>query len=181
MNTVAKAVHIREATPADAAGIARLHAESWQSAYRGVLSDDYLEKHALRERIAAWQERFSKNFQTPMFVLIAELAGETTGFACVFPEEDPVYGSFLDNLHVVPRLTGQGIGKKLLSAAAQRLVTNGSRAGLYLWVIEQNQRARRFYEKAGAEVVGTNPISMPDGQRISAARCYWPRPESLLI
>ncbi|MFZ3201237.1 MAG: GNAT family N-acetyltransferase [Candidatus Acidiferrales bacterium] len=181
MSRIAQAADIREATPADTGGIARLHAESWQSAYRGVLSDDYLEKHALRERIAAWQERFSKNFQTPMFVLISELADEMAGFACVFPEEDPVYGSFLDNLHVVPRLTGQGIGRRLLSAVAERLVADGSRLGLYLWVIDQNQMARRFYEKAGAEVVGTSPFSMPDGQRVVAARCYWPRPESLLI
>jgi len=180
VNSVANAARIREATPADAAGIARLHAESWQSAYRGVLLDDYLDIHALRERIATWQERFSKNFQRPMFVLIAELADEMVGFVCVFTEDDPIYGSFVDNLHVIPRLTGQGIGRKLLSAAAQRLVTEGSRGGLYLWVFEKNQQARRFYEKAGAEVVGTSTIPMPDGQRHSAARCYWPRPASLL-
>lgn len=181
MSRIAQAAHIREATPADAEAVARLHVESWQSAYRGVLSDEYLEKHAHRERKAAWQERFSKDFQKPIFVRVAELAGELVGFVCVFPEEDPVYGSYLDNLHVVPRLTGRGLGRKLLSAAAERLAADGSRVGLYLWVIEQNEKARRFYEKAGAEVVGTSTIPMPDGQRISAARCYWPRPASLLI
>lgn len=181
MNPIAQAAQIRDAAPADAEAIARLHTESWRSAYRGVLLDDYLEKHAHRERVSAWQERFSQDSQKPMFVLIAELADEMAGFVCVFPEEDPVYGSFLDSLHVAPRLTGQGVGRKLLSAAAQCLVTDGSLVGLYLWVIEQNQRARRFYEKAGAAVVGTGPISMPDGQRVVAARCYWPRPASLLI
>lgn len=181
MSRIAQAAHIREATPADAEAVARLHVESWQTAYRGILLEDYLENDALRERIATWQERFSKNFQKPMFVLIAELGDEMVGFVCVFTEEDLVYGSFVDNLHVVPRLTGRGLGRELLSAAAERLVADGSRVGLYLWVIEQNEKARRFYEKAGAEIVGTSPIPMPDGQRISAARCYWPRPASLLI
>ena len=180
MNSVAHAAHVREATPADAGAIARLYTESWQSAYRGVLLENYLENDALRERIATWQERFSKNFPKPMFALIAELDGEMAGFVCVFTEENPVYGSLLDNLHVAPWFTGQGIGRKLLSAAAQRLVVEGSRAGLYLWVIEQNERALHFYEKAGAQVVGTSPISMPDGQRLPAARCYWPEPASLV-
>ena len=120
MSPIAQAAQIREATAADAEAIARLHAESWQSAYRGILSDDYLENHALRERMAAWRECFSKNCERPKFVLIAELDDEMVGFVCVLTEEDPVYGSLLDNLHVAPRLTGQGIGKKLLSAAAKR-------------------------------------------------------------
>jgi GNAT superfamily N-acetyltransferase len=172
---------IREATKSDASAIAHLHAESWRSAYRGVLSDDYLEKHAHQDRMVAWQERFSETFRKPMFVLVADMTGQVAGFACVFPEEDAIYGSFLDNLHVAPQLTGQGIGRRLLSEAAHRLVTDGSRTGLYLWVIEQNHRVRRFYERAGALVVGSATNAMPDGHRVVALRCHWPVPASLVL
>jgi GNAT superfamily N-acetyltransferase len=172
---------IREATPADAQAIARLHADSWQSAYRGVLSDDYLDHRAHRERAIAWQERFSSDFPKPMFALVAEARNEMAGFVCVFPEENPVYGSLVDNLHVAPGLRGQGIGRKLLSAAAQRLVTDRSPAGVYLWVVEQNHGARRFYEGAGAIIGGTSLFPMPDGQEVVVLRCYWPQPESLII
>jgi ribosomal protein S18 acetylase RimI-like enzyme len=172
---------IRDATMSDVTAIAHLHAESWRSAYRGILSDDYLENHAQGDRLAVWQERFSATAPNPIFVMVAVAGAQLAGFACVFPDEDAVFGSFLDNLHVAPHLTGRGIGRQLLSEAASRLVKSGSRAGLYLWVIEQNQGARQFYERAGGLFVGSVVNSMPDGQRVVALRCHWPDPSSLLL
>jgi ribosomal protein S18 acetylase RimI-like enzyme len=172
---------IRDAANSDVLGIAHLHVESWRSAYRGILSDDYLENHAHRDRLAVWQERLSAMAPNPMFVMVAEAGTQLAGFACVFPDEDAVFGSFLDNLHVAPQLTGRGIGRQLLSAAAARLLTSGSRAGLYLWVLEQNHRARRFYKKAGGKFAGSVVSSMPDGQRVVALRFQWPDASRLVL
>jgi ribosomal protein S18 acetylase RimI-like enzyme len=172
---------IRDAANEDVAPIAALHAESWRSGYRNVLSHEYLEEQVHQERLATWQARFSEASQKPMYVLVAEANAMLAGFVSVFPDEDAVFGSYLDNLHVVPALTGQGIGRKLLLEAAKRLVATGSRGGLYLWVIEQNQRALRFYEKAGAQVVGSKANSMPDGRQVLALRCYWRSPKTLVL
>src|ERR1700675_938979 len=172
---------IRDAVKSDVTAIAHLHAESWRSAYRGILADDFLENHAHRDRLAAWQARFSAKDQKPMFVILAIEGKQLAGFACVVPDEDAVFGSFLDNLHVAPQLTGQGIGRRLLSESAARLQKNGSRAGLYLWVLEQNHRAREFYERAGGLFAGSVVKSMPDGQRVVALRCHWPDPSTLLL
>ena len=172
---------IRDAVKSDVTAIAHLHAESWRSAYRGILSEDFLENHAHSDRLAAWQERFSANPRKPMFVIVANDGKQLAGFACVFPDEDAVFGSFLDNLHVAPRLTGQGIGRRLLSETAARLLTSGSGAGLYLWVLEQNHRARRFYEKAGGVPAGSVVSSMPDGQRVATLRFHWPVLSSLRL
>jgi GNAT superfamily N-acetyltransferase len=171
---------LREATERDAAAIAWLHAESWRSAYRGMLSDEYLDHRVHHERAALWQQRFSEQAETPFFVILAEAETELAGFACAFPDEHPIYGAFLDNLHVVPRRTGQGIGRRLLTAVAERLLANERRGGLYLWVIEQNIRARRFYSQAGGLEVGRDTLSMPDGSRVMEMRCYWPDPARLL-
>ena len=116
-----------------------------------------------------------------MFVMVADIDDQLAGFVCVFPEEDAVWGSFLDNLHIAPQLTGKGIGRRLLSEAARRLLTNGSRGGLYFWVIERNQNARRFYERAGAVTVGSAENPMPDGQRVLALRCHWTDPARLVL
>jgi len=101
---------IREANERDVMTIANLHAESWRSVYRGLMTDDYLDSRIQSERLAVWQERFSATAHKSMFVLLAELSTRAVGFVCVFPEEDPVFGSHLDNLHVTPELTGRGIG-----------------------------------------------------------------------
>lgn len=171
----------REASTCDASAIAELHAESWRSAYRGILSDDYLAKRVHAERVALWHDRFSANATKPMFVIVAEGGDALGGFACVFPHEDPIFGSFLDNLHVAPSRTGQGIGKLLLSEAARRLLNSTPVGGLYLWVLEQNKRARQFYARAGAVEVETKVRSMPDGSRHPEVRCYWRDPARLLL
>jgi ribosomal protein S18 acetylase RimI-like enzyme len=171
----------RDAAQHDAAAIAALHAESWRSAYRGILLDEFLDQRAHLERAEVWRRRFMGPPERPMFTLLAEEGCELVGFACVFPDENVVFGSFLDNLHVAPGLTGKGIGRELLSGVTRRLVQDGSHSGLYLWVLEQNVRARRFYERAGAEAVGLEAHLAADGQRIRAIRCYWPQPCSLLL
>ena len=172
---------IRDATEADAPGIAALHAESWRSAYRDVLSERYLQDEVHAERLAVWRQRFSKAPEKPMFVVIAQTAATLVGFACVFREEHPAFGSFLDNLHVAPGLTGRGIGRKLLSETAQRVVGSGSRQGLYLWVIENHHDARRFYERAGAQMTDSAMLPMPDRQRAPVVRYYWSAPKSLVL
>jgi ribosomal protein S18 acetylase RimI-like enzyme len=170
----------RAATAGDAAAIAHLHAESWRSAYRGIFSDDFLDHRVHEERKDSWQARFSGKETQPFFVLLAENGDRLGGFACMFPHKDPVWGSYLDNLHVAPGLTGQGIGRSLLSEVVRRLVLKGSPSGFYLWVVEQNHRAREFYEKAGGTVVGSELHTMPDGQSVVALRCHWPDTRRLL-
>ncbi len=171
----------RNATSNDAAAIARLHAESWRSAYRGTFSDDYLENRVHEDRRDDWQKKFSEGNRKPMFAIVAEMGDELAGFACVYPDEDAVFGSLVENLHVAPKLTGQGIGRRLLSEVVHRLQAKGSGSGLYLWVVEQNHRARKFYARAGALFAGSEVHAMPDGQSVVALRCHWPDPQKLVL
>jgi GNAT superfamily N-acetyltransferase len=173
-------VTLRDATQRDSPAIARLHADSWRSAYRGMLSDDYLDHRVYSERAALWQQRFSESTENPFFAILAELENDLAGFACVFPDHDATYGAFLDNLHVVPERKGLGIGRRLLAAVAERLLAEGRPGGLYLWVIEKNTRARQFYSKAGALEVERVALPMPDGSHQDEMRCYWPDPACLL-
>jgi GNAT superfamily N-acetyltransferase len=165
---------LRDATEHDVVAIARLHADSWRSAYRGILSDEYLDSRAHSERAALWQARFSEKANKPFLAILAEAGAQLVGFACVFPHDHPTFGSFLDNLHVAPQNTRQGIGGQLLGAVAARLAKERTPGGLYLWVIEKNSRARRFYAKAGAIEVETVAMPMADGTHQPEVRCYWP-------
>jgi hypothetical protein len=174
-------VTLRDATKHDSAAIAHLHAESWRSAYRGILSGDYLDHRVHAERAALWQTRFSEMDSKPFLAILAEAGAQLVGFACVFPHDHPTFGSFLDNLHVIPHSTRQGIGRRLLGEVAGRLVRGKTPGGLYLWVIEKNSRARRFYAKAGATEVETVAMPMADGTHQVEVRCYWPDPVRLLL
>jgi ribosomal protein S18 acetylase RimI-like enzyme len=173
-------VVLRDATESDCASIAQLHAESWRSAYRGMLSDEYLDTRAHAERAALWQARFSERAAKPFFAILAEIGAKLAGFACVFPNEHPVFGSYVDNLHVAPQLARKGIGRHLLTAAGRRLIADQTPGGVYLWVIEKNTNARQFYSRVGAVEVGTEEFTMADGGRVTEVRCYWPHPANLL-
>jgi GNAT superfamily N-acetyltransferase len=173
-------VSLREATKSDSVAIAHLHAESWRSAYRGMLSDDYLDNRAHADRAAIWESRSAEIARKPFFAIVAEAGAQLAGFACVFPQDHPTFGSFLDNLHVAPQSKGQGIGRRLLDGVARHLIAERTPGGLYLWVIDRNTRARQFYAKAGAAEVERAELPMPDDSRLTEVRCFSPDPATLL-
>src|SRR6266566_3814173 len=95
-----KGLSLRQMVASDAVVVAHLHLASWQTAYRGVLSDDYLAVRAEGERLRHWKKRLGAPTES-QFGLVAEYEGVPTGFAFVVAEADPRYGNLLDNLHVV--------------------------------------------------------------------------------
>ena len=163
---------IRIANAPDAAAIADLHAESWRIAYRGMLQDDYLDREIFPERLALWDERF----RTPaanQYVIVAEVDAKVAGFACAYGGEDPVWGSFLDNLHVTPASKRTGIGSALMQDVAQWSMKAWPNCGMYLWVLESNTPAIRFYERVGGRCAGEGLWNPPDGGEYRKLRYAW--------
>ncbi|TAF96705.1 MAG: GNAT family N-acetyltransferase [Cytophagia bacterium] len=142
-------INFRKATYDDHRAIAQLHALSWQRTYRGMLKDEFLDQHVEQERLEAWQERLSQADENRL-VWLAEKENELVGFVCVFANHDPIFGAFIDNLHVHPDLKRQGIGAKLIHEAAAWACAQTAHTPLYLWVLEKNHNARQFYEQIGA-------------------------------
>jgi GNAT superfamily N-acetyltransferase len=164
---------IRAAGLADAEAIAQLHTHSWQTAYRGILSDEFLQGPLHENRRALWHARLAMADRADQFVLVEELGGAIRGFACAFLEADPEWGSLLDNLHVVPDLKGKGLGKQLMSAVAQRILLSNPYGRLHLWAYEQNLAARRFYEHLGGVNTLCHAELALDGTEVNALRYCW--------
>jgi GNAT superfamily N-acetyltransferase len=164
---------IRAAGMADAVAIGQLHTRSWQSAYRGILSDDFLQGALPENRRALWHTRLAESDRADQFVLVDEQGGTIRGFACAFLEADPEWGCLLDNLHVVPDLKGQGLGRRLMTAVAQRVWHSNPRGRLHLWVYEQNLSARRFYERLGGVNTLRQAELAPDGTEVNVDRYCW--------
>ena len=165
-------MNFREADKADAEGIASLHATSWRFAYRGSLSDAYLDGPIEAERSAFWRGRFERPAEN-QFVVVAEFMGKLVGFACAYGGEDLKWGTFLDNLHVAPERHRKGIGARLMAEVASWSAASFPGQGIYLWVLESNQRARRFYERVGAEIGGRDLWTPPDGTALPKLRLVW--------
>ena len=54
----------------------------------------------------------------------------------------------MDGEKLLPDYMGRGVGKVLFQSVVAELMKMGYR-NIYLWVLEENLRARRFYEKEG--------------------------------
>lgn len=142
---------LRHATVQDAEEIALLHADSWRRNYRGMMRDEFLDGDMVQDRLSVWSERLLSG--TPnQLVVVAEDGGAIDGFVCVFGDDDARWGSLIDNLHVRRDIQGRGIGRQLMHEAAGWVAINYPDRGLYLWVMQANDNAQRFYERLG----GTN-------------------------
>lgn len=141
---------IREARPADADALAELHVRAWRSAYRGQLSDAYLDGLVAEDRAEQWRATLADPRET-WRTWLAEDDGSVVGWATTGPTEDAdadertaeVYAIYLD-----PERVGTGAGRMLFEHALDDLRERRF-AAVTLWVLETNQRARRFYEIAG--------------------------------
>jgi GNAT superfamily N-acetyltransferase len=155
------AVTLATATPADAAAIALLHAQSWRIAYRGLLTDEYLDDHVLSDRTSFWSRRFAAPLPERRLVLKALDPSTLLGFVCVLLDEEPTWGARLDNLHVSPALKGTGVGYALFRAAREWTARMQPDRSMHLWCVERNLVARRFYDRQGGKVMesATRPIA----------------------
>ncbi len=162
----------REATIQDSAGIALLHARSWQVHYQGILSEAYLAHQVTDDRLKVWENRLAHPAPN-QYVLVAEDGNTLCGLACVYAAEDPAWGSLLDNLHVRPGYQGRGVGTRLLAEAARWAAQRAPGVPFYLLVYEQNTRARRFYESVGGTCAETFLVDNPGGGRSPACRYVW--------
>ena len=129
---------VRLGTPDDAEAIAALHAESWRSAYRGLVPDEDLGEGLDAERLQFWRSRFAAPDPDRRVVFLAMSDDLLVGFACVLADADPEHGPLLDNLHVKPGWRGHGIGALLLDKARgwSRSIAPGQ--PMHLWVLEGN-------------------------------------------
>lgn len=146
---------VRHAVIDDAAGIARVRAESWRATYRGIVPDAYLDAIDTAE----WAERQRRAMEqqpADLVALVAEVCGDVVGWVVGGPNHDAAYhyaGEFYA-IYLLPEYQRVGIGTQLTVAIARSLVSQGFNS-MILWVLEENHPARRFYEARGGTLCGS--------------------------
>jgi GNAT superfamily N-acetyltransferase len=147
---------VRAAEVKDAEAIAGIHVRSWQSAYRGQLSDDYLDGLNVEDRLQSHRDALT-SAPSEYRVWVAEEDGRLVGFAVTSKSQDADADDRTAELYAIylePDRVGAGVGRSLFGHAVDDLRERGYRAAT-LWVLESNARARRFYEVAGWRPDGT--------------------------
>ena len=164
-------VTIRAATPKDARAIADVHVASWRWAYREDLPASALEGRTVEDREQMWTQWFASR-EPAADVLVAEEDARIVGFSGFGVSRDDgateATGE-IRTIYLLEQAAGKGIGRDLFARANERLRELGySRATL--WVLETNERSRRFYEKAGWSWDGTTSAHQFDCANLPIAR-----------
>jgi GNAT superfamily N-acetyltransferase len=143
-------VQVRHATARDAASIARIQERGWQVAYRHVFPADKLDRGGFI-KAEVWRQRL-RHPPSGWATFVAARERLVVGFASVGPSRDLPRLGELYAIYVEPDEWSAGAGSALLREAEREL---GGRFGeATLWVLEANDRARRFYERAGWSLDG---------------------------
>ncbi len=100
------------------------------------------------------------------------------GFATVGPSRRPELAEGeVETLYVLDDWREQGLGRRLLRAAAIRLAAIGCDSA-FLWVLRDNP-SRWFYERLGGRVVMAADVEVA-GVRVPQLAYAWPALEPLL-
>jgi GNAT superfamily N-acetyltransferase len=131
------------------------HVRAWQVAYEGIVPADFLGALDVVSRAEQWRQNLTETALgdgTPApSNLVAEVSGQVVGFACIGRWRDAPADATLGELwamYVHPEHWGAGTGFVLMQATLEHFRKNQFSTG-FLWVLEDNARARRFYERQG--------------------------------
>jgi GNAT superfamily N-acetyltransferase len=174
-------VVIRSASTADAAQIAVVMRDSWFAAYDGIIASAIIDRATSPDggarvrqsfRMRPWQRMIAAVVRQPGRAPADTPAPDIIGYASFGPERDVLdmpwpypltsEGSGgevaeLYALYVHPAWWSTGTGRALMG----RVLARTARAGyqrITLWVLEDNARARRFYDRAGFVPDGASNI-----------------------
>jgi ribosomal protein S18 acetylase RimI-like enzyme len=142
---------VREAEGRDAEQIARVHIESSDAAYRGVLPDKLLDEMTFERRLAHWTRAIAG--EVGEFVYVAEDdGGRVFGFASGGASRTPGRAGEgeLYTVYVLPGDQRRGAGRALVRAVADRL-SREAFGSLRLFVLAENTGARFFYHSLGGK------------------------------
>jgi ribosomal protein S18 acetylase RimI-like enzyme len=170
-------LHVRPARPEDARRVAEIHLASWQTAFRGLMPDDFLDKQTVEECETGWAKTIE---EVPGKLLVAVRPDSgILGFVCQGPVAGPPrvagYQAQIFGLHVSPEAKRQGIGLQLMRAAFARLSSLRCR-NAYVLTLEGNEPARRFYEKLGGREVARGLVGF-GGRDLVEVAYGWERLE----
>lgn len=157
---------IRQAGIADLPAATRMLAKAWRESYAGVVPDAVLDAREAGSGRQAERWALSAS-QGTYFWIVVDDSGEIVGVASALParDDDPPAALELAMIYLLDVAKGSGIADRLLQVCV-------GDAPAYLWVLEENPRARSFYRKHGFE---------PNGRRQVLAMGDTDVPEIMLV
>lgn len=146
-------ITIRPALAGDESQIAKVHIQSWQEAYEGLIPQNYLDRLAfeLEDRIKMWKRTLANSQR---WTWVAEGSDGIVGFILFGSPRDQNRDDFIElgAIYLLGSEKGKGVGSSLLLEGFCAMKELGYQKA-YCWVLEGNPTTK-FYESSGASFSG---------------------------
>lgn len=138
-------LNIIKATQKEAADIAQIHFTSWQVTYADLLPKDYVSQdNSLAQKRQMWPSIID---HPSVDVWLAQnTQGLSVGFIAICVTS---HGYEITTLYVLPDYQSMGVGSRLMQTALDYIHLTNRHAQVYLWVLDTNISAIRFYQACG--------------------------------
>jgi len=162
---------VRKATFEDSAEIANVHINSWREAYKGLISEDFLNDRPLyfKNRYELWKKVTVNESQV---TLVAECEKNgIVGFVNGTNGRDNGLKDYAEVwcIYLLEKYHGKKIGFNLLKSYFDAHIELGFSKG-YLWVLADNPTIS-FYEKVGGKHNGKTAEDEIGGEKVTEL-CY---------
>ena len=168
-----RGIRIRAANPADAGPMSKVHVDTWRTSYAGIVPAEHLAGLSYRDREARWVNILTADRPAESNFVAETVACDVVGFAGGGPEREgnPTYRGELYGIYLLEAYQRKGLGRRLVSAVAHRLLADGF-GSMLVWVLKYNRPACRFYESLGGERVGRKTIAL-SGAHLAEVSYGW--------
>lgn len=165
---------LRRAGPGDASAYAETHVRALRETYAHIMPEEFHRHYESRvdeltERHRNRLQQESDGTSEGRSWVGLDSAGRIVGFAAVGPKRDVEWqrgvpsssiGLELHNIYTLASAHGSGLGQRMLETAI------GKRAA-FLWILNDNPRAERFYRRNGF---------VPDGYSLHCGPTWYNKP-----
>lgn len=162
---------IRAATLSDAEGIARTQTASWRTSYRGILPDAVLDQLNVEQRTASWRRVLEDR---AIFTLVAYdvTHRDIVGFCDAGRSRGHTsYAAEIYRIYIEHHAKRHGLGSEMFAQVTDWLRSQELRS-LIIWVLDNNDHARRFYEAMGGRT-GPTRSSTVSGFSVTELAYVW--------
>ena len=137
-------MNVRIADQKDSNIVGNVHFMAWKSAYRGIFPDEYIDSDTPSKRSEEFLDSV-KDDRCTYFLL--EEAGQAAGIVKIREEDNTLE---IESIYILDEYRGKGFGRQFIDF----IKTYRPQADIFLWVLEVNTNARRFYENNGFVMSG---------------------------
>ena len=137
-------IDVRMAQITDIPQISLVHAESWKSAYRGIVDDDYLNSL----KTDHWVEFLTNGLSGDVVYSMVMLENHSIIGASILSKSEKQGEVHMKSLYLLPDKIGKGYGHKFYSEIENDMRSKGC-TKCVLDVLTNNKRAIRFYKAHG--------------------------------